>query len=93
MALSASTSTSLQFGQSADTASRSSDSSGCQSESCAGSGEASPLSLTFLKQRFAVVHAGRPYALRNTLRSASALGSSPTSTIATVSAPPAVCDR
>ena len=53
-----------------------------------------PFWLSLRKQPFWVVHAGRPYALRYTARSASAVGSSLASTIATVlPAPPVVGNR
>ena len=42
----------------------------------AGSGLAAPVWLTFLKQPFAVVQAGRPKLLRYVLRSLAAFGSS-----------------
>src|ERR1700722_1982978 len=83
-----------QLGHSAETASRSSDSSSSQSEpALAGIGEAPPLWLTLVKQPLATVHAGRPYVLRYVARSVAGLGSSPASTTAIVSEPPAVCDR
>src|SRR5947209_16293153 len=57
----ASTSRMRQLGHRADTASRSSDSSCCQSAPAAvGSGDALPLWLTLLKQPLAAVHGGNP---------------------------------
>ena len=70
----ASTTRSLHFGHSDETASRSSDSSVAQSGSGRRQGEDPPVWLTFVKQP--VVHAGNPYVLRNTARSDSAVGSS-----------------
>ena len=89
----ASTSRMWQWGQTAETASRSSEISTSHEASAAGSGEVAPFSLTFLKQPDWLVHAGRPYVERYTARSASAVGSSYASTIATVSALPPVCER
>src|SRR5437764_9327253 len=83
----ASTSRILQSGQVAETASRSSAISKPQPKSPAGNGLAAPFWLTFLKQPLAVVQAGSPRTLRNLARSASALGLSIASTIATVRPP------
>src|SRR5689334_7856786 len=73
-----------QLGQTAETMSRSSEISPAHPASGLGSGLVAPFWLTFLKQPFAVVHAGRPNCLRYAARSASAFGSSCASTIATV---------
>src|SRR5579872_544622 len=84
--VSASTSSMRQFGQMADTMSRSSDSSSSHlaEESVPGSGAVMPDWLTLRKQRLAVVHGGRANVDRYTARSASAVGSSKASTIATI---------
>src|SRR5580693_4854000 len=66
----------LQSGHAALTMSRSSEISPAQPVSVAGSGEVWPFSLTFWKQPFAVVHAGRPNCDRYVARSLSAVGSS-----------------
>ena len=71
----ASTSRMWQLGQTAETMSRSSDSSSAQPESALG-GVLPPVSLTFLKQPLAVVQAGSPYWERYVPRSDSAFGSS-----------------
>src|SRR5262244_2535210 len=74
----------LHVGQIADAMSRSREISPDQPASDAGSGLAWPFWFTFLKQPFAVVHAGRPKLLRYLARSASALGLSIASTMAMV---------
>src|SRR5438477_97540 len=91
-----STSTMWHSGHTADTMSRSRAISTLQSSSGLnfGRGVVLPFWLSLRKQPFWVVHAGRPYALRYTARSASAVGSSLASTIATVlPAPPVVGNR
>src|SRR5690242_19702006 len=60
----ASTTTMWQLGHSADTASRSSDSSSSQTEFPPGKGEGWPCWLTFVKHPFAVVHGGSAYLAR-----------------------------
>src|SRR5438034_8639359 len=80
----ASTSRMWQFGQIAETICTSSEISAAHPASGVGSGLASPAWLTLLKQPLAVVHGGRPNWARYTARSASALGLSNASTIATV---------
>ena len=81
----------LQFGQIADTMSRSSDSSPAQPASLAGNGLVAPFWFTIRRQPLATVQAGRPNWLRYMARSAAAVGSLLASTIATVSPePPAV---
>ena len=81
-----STSRMLHFGQFADTSSRSSAVSICQPAksggATGGSGAALPFWFTLRKQRFAVVHGGKPYRARYTARSCSACGVSYASTIA-----------
>ena len=67
----------MHFGHAADAMSRSRAISTVQSSfagAFAGSGEAVPFWFTFLKQPFAVVHAGSPYCERYVARSLSALG-------------------
>ena len=56
----ASTSRMWQWGQTAETASRSIEISLSHEASAAGRGEVAPFSLTFLKQPDWLVHAGRP---------------------------------
>src|ERR1039458_3625623 len=89
----ASTSTILQSGQAALAMSRSSEISPAHPVSFAGSGDAWPFWLTFLKQPFAVVQAARPYCDRYTARSASAVGSSLASTMATMRPLPPLAGR
>ena len=84
----ASTSRMRQFGQTAETIWTSSEISAAHPASGVGRGLASPPWLTLLKQPLAVVHGGRPNWARYTVRSASALGLSNASTIATVCPPP-----
>ena len=60
----ASTSRMWQFGQTAETMSRSSEISPAQPVLAAGSEVVEPVWLTFLKQPLAVVQAGRPYCVR-----------------------------
>src|SRR3989440_12717014 len=84
-----STSRRRQLGQVADTICRSSEISPAQPALGPGSGPGRPSWLTFVKHPLAVVHSGRPNWARYTARSASALGLSNASTIATVwPAPP-----
>src|ERR1700743_551744 len=83
----ASTSRIWQSGQIAETMSTSRLSSSAQPASAVGSGVAAPLWLTLAKQPVAPVHGDRPYCLRYTPRSASALGLSKASTMATVFPP------
>src|SRR4051794_37401528 len=77
------------FGHAAETMSRSRLISRPQPWLFVGYEPCTPFWLTFLKQPFAVVHAGRPYVERYTPRSASAVLSSYASTMATVWLPPA----
>ena len=60
----ASTKMMRHFGQTAETASISSVSSACQFPFSGGSPDVCPCSFTMRKQRVAVVHAGKPAALR-----------------------------
>src|SRR3954451_19239162 len=80
----ASTSRILQSGQVAETMSRSSEISPAQPVSALGNEVVDPVWLTFVKQPFATVQAGRPYCVRYAARSEAAFGSSYASTIATV---------
>src|SRR5436190_6775067 len=89
--VSASTSTIRQFGQTAETMSTSSEISAAQPASLRGY-RVPPRWSILRKQPLAVVHAGSPNVLRYTARSASAVGSSNASTIATVRPAPAVAD-
>src|SRR5207248_957573 len=90
LAMVASTSRMRQLGQIAETMSTSRLISPAQPVSAVGSGLAWPFSLTFLKQPFAVVQAGRPNCERYAARSDSAFGSSCASTIPTVAPLPPV---
>jgi hypothetical protein len=72
----ASTNRTWQFGQAADTASRSSEISPAQPVLPGGSGLLCPLWLTFRKHPFAVLQVESPYWERYVARSDSALGSS-----------------
>src|SRR5947209_6898811 len=78
--------TATTLGTAADTSSRSSAVSICQPAksggATGGSGAALPFWFTLRKQRFAVVHGGKPYRARYTARSCSACGVSYASTIA-----------
>jgi hypothetical protein len=68
----ASTSRILQFGQMAETMSRSRDASSAHAEALAGSGPDFPFWLTIFRQPVEVLHAGSPNHFRYTARSPAA---------------------